>query len=146
DELGTSDSAGGVIGMNASITFPFSLAVGADEQPTIAFLAAAQTGTTEVTGTPAIIQDTLQVYVRQWNGMDWVFLGGDFSGTDGFAGGGASNAVSFDSATVGSVLHSAETPTLTIDTTTGAPVVAFAYVTQVNDTLADNTDIYVTRW
>lgn len=145
DELGTSDSAGGIIGMNASITFPFSLAVGANDQPGVAFLAAAETSTTEVTSSPAIIQDTLQVYVRRWNGSAWEFLGGDFSGADGFTGGGASSAVSFDSATVGSVLHWAEAPALTLDDN-GTPVVAFAYATWVGDLLADNTDIYVTTW
>ena len=139
DEIGGSDSAGGISGSNPGITFPFSLAVGTDGQPVVALLASAVTGIVDVTSTPAIIDGLLQVYVRRWTGSAWEFVGSDFTGP------GASNAVSFDSAVVGSVLHSAETPALTIDTT-GAPVVAFAYVTQVGDTLAANTDIYVTRW
>ena len=138
-ELGGSDSAGGISGTSPGITFPFSLAVDGNGFPVVAFLAEAQSGTTEVTPTPAIIQDSLQVYVRRWNGTAWEFLGSDFTGA------GASNAVSFDSATDGTVLHSAETPTLTIDST-GAPVVAFAYVTEAGGELVDNTDIYVTRW
>jgi len=145
-ELGGSDAAGGITGTNPGITFPFGLAIGADGRPVVAFLAAAQTGIVEVTSTPAVAQETRQVYVRHWNGTAWEFLGGDFSGTDGFAGGGASSALSFDSITAGgSVLHEADGPALTFDSS-GAPVVAFVYVTQLPDGLIENTDVYVTRW
>ena len=136
-ELGGSDSAGGITGTNPGITSPFLLAVGADGQPVVAFLAAAVTGVVDVTSTPAIVDGTLQVYVRRWNGSTWEFLGTDFTG------GGASNAVSFDSA-IGGVLHSVDTPALALDGT--VPVVAFAYVTQVGDAIVPNTDVYVTRW
>jgi uncharacterized repeat protein (TIGR02543 family) len=136
-EIGGSDSSGGIVGPAAGVTFPFSLAIGADGNPVVAFLAEAATGIVDVTS-PAIVEGTLQVYVRRWNGAAWEFVGSDFSG------GGASNAVSFDSP-LGSILHSAETPALTLDST-GAPVVAFAYVTDINGGPAPNTDIYVTRW
>jgi len=138
-ELGASDSPGGITGSNAGIGVPFSLAIGVDGQPVVAFVANAQSGVVDVTSTPAVVQDTPQIYVRRWTGAAWEFIGG------GFDGGGASAAVSFDSATAGAVLHGADEPTLAIDSS-GAPVVAFVYLTQFADAVGSNTDIYVTRW
>src|SRR5205085_2733586 len=59
DEVGGSDSAGGISTANPGLTFPFSLAVGADGQPVVAFLAAAQTVNIDVTSSPAVINGTL---------------------------------------------------------------------------------------
>ena len=134
DEVG-SDSPGDISDGNPG-TSSFALAVGADGRPVVAFLGSAVNG--QVTGTiPAVVENTTQVYVRRWNGTVWEFVGSDFSG------GGASNAVSFR-AGASDILHSAATPGLTIDST-GAPVVAFAYVTD-NDAGVSPSDIYVTRW
>ena len=140
--LGTSDSPGGITGTNPFITFPFSLAIDSNGRPIVAFLAGAVTGITNVSFTPALIDTTLQVYVRRWDGSAWQFVGSNFTG------GGASNALSFKG-TFGSdtvdLTHSVDMPTLTLDSS-GAPVVAFEYVTQFADLHVDNRDIYVTRW
>ena len=138
-QLGGSDSPGGIGGSAPVVSFPVSLAVGADGNPVVAFVAAAVTGVVDVSATPAIVDDTLQIYVRRWTGTAWEFVGSDATG------GGASNAVSFDTP-IGSILHSAEAPALTIDAVSGQPVVAFAYVTAINGERQSNADIYVTRW
>jgi uncharacterized repeat protein (TIGR02543 family) len=139
DALADSDSPGGISGSNPGITFPFSLAVGADDRPAIAFLAWALTGIELITETPAIIDGTLQTYVRRWNGGAWEFVGTDFD-----TGGGASSAASFDTP-IGAVVHEADTPALTLDAS-GEPVVAFAYVTTIDGVVQGNTDLYATRW
>ena len=139
DELGGSDStAGGISGINDGITVPFSLALDLSGKPIVAFLGLADSGIVTPTGTPAIVTETQQVYVRRWTGSAWEFVGSDFSG------GGASNAVSFVSG-LGTVLHDADSPSLTVDST-GALVVAFTYLTTIDDEAAGTTDIYVTRW
>jgi hypothetical protein len=139
DELGGSDSTpGGISGINDGITVPFSLALDLSGNPVVAFLGLADSGVVTPTGTPAIVTETQQVYVRRWTGSAWEFVGSDFSG------GGASNAVSFVSG-LGTVLHDADSPSLTVDST-GAPVVAFTYLTTIDDEAAGTTDIYVTRW
>lgn len=139
DELGGSDSTpGGISGINDGITVPFSLALDLSGNPVVAFLGLADSGVVTPTGTPAIVTETQQVYVRRWTGSAWAFVGSDFSG------GGASNAVSFVSG-LGTILHDADSPSLTVDST-GAPVVAFTYLTTIDDEAAGTTDIYVTRW
>jgi uncharacterized repeat protein (TIGR02543 family) len=145
-ELGGSDSAGGITGTNSGITFPFSLAVGSDSRPTVAFLASALTGTTDVTTTPAVLEGFLQAFVRRWNGSAWAFVGSDYAGagvTDGSVG--ASTARSFATSEGSAVIHSVETPALTLDAS-GEPVVAFTYITEIDGVLTENTDIYVARW
>ena len=137
-ELDGSDSPGGLSGANPGITPPFSLAVGDDGNPIVAFLAVAETGVVLVSPTPAIVDGTTQVYVRRWTGATWEFVG------SGFEGGGASDAVSFTSSSK-AVLHDVDTPSLTVDST-GAPVVAFTYFTTIAGIPVANTDIYVTRW
>src|SRR4029453_13010278 len=77
--LGTSDSAGGIVGIDAPITAPFSLALDATGKPLVAFLGFAQTGVLDVTDTPAVREDTLQVYVKQWTGSAWDFVGSDLT-------------------------------------------------------------------
>lgn len=139
DQLGGSDSPGGISGANAGITVPFSLALNASGNPIVAFLGLAQSGVVDVTETPALIDGTAQVYVRRWTGSAWEFVGSDF------AGGGASNAVSFVTAAGDTILHDADSPSLTVDDA-GAPVVAFTYFTTIDGAPSGNTDIYVTRW
>src|SRR5262249_4964019 len=116
--LGPSDSAGGIVD-GALIASPFSLALDNSGQPLVAFLGLAQTGVNDVTDTPAVLQDSPQVYVKQWTGTSWDFVGSDLTG------GGASNAVSFavDPINFG---HYADSPVLVVDST-GKPVVAFVY-------------------
>ena len=135
--LGTSDSTGGIVGPDAPITAPFSLALDASGKPVVAFLGSPQTGVVDVTDTPAVVENTLQVYVMQWTGSAWVFVGSDFIG------GGASNAVSFAVDPV-TYLHYADAPTLAVDST-GAPVVAFTYNTLIDDQ-SFNSDVYAVRW
>jgi hypothetical protein len=137
--LGGSDSPGGISGANAGITVPFSLALNASGNPIVAFLGLAQNGVVNVTETPALIDGTAQVYVRRWTGSAWEFVGSDFTG------GGASNAVSFVTAAGDTILHDADSPSLTVDDA-GAPVVAFTYFTTIDGVPTGNTDIYVTRW
>ena len=136
--LGTSDSAGGIVGSDALITAPFSLALDLTGKPLVAFLGFAQTGIVDVTDTPALLDGSLQVYVKQWTGSAWDFVGSDLTG------GGASNALSFavDPTSYG---HYADTPSLAVDGT-GAPVVAFVYNTLIDDAPASNTDVYAVRW
>ena len=138
DQLGGSDSPGGISGTNAGITVPFSLALNASGNPIVAFPGLAQSGVVDVTGTPALIDGTAQVYVRRWMGSAWEFVGSDFTG------GGASNAVSFVTA-AGITIHDADSPSLTVDDA-GLPVVAFTYSTTIDGVPSGNTDIYVTRW
>ena len=136
--LGTSDSAGGIVGVDTLITAPFSLALDATGKPVVAFLGFAQTGVVDVTDTPAVRDGTLQVYVKQWTGSVWDFVGSDLTG------GGASNAVSF---AVGptSFVHYADTPSIVADST-GALVVAFTYTTLIDDESFGNADVYAVRW
>lgn len=135
--LGGSDSAGRVSGSSIGITAPFSLALDANGNPILAFLGWAQTNVT-LSATPAIVDSTVQVYVRRWTGIEWEFVGSDFGD------GGASNARSFTSS-LGSILHHADTPSLAMDDN-GEPVVAFTYHTMIAGAPATNTDVYVTRW
>jgi hypothetical protein len=135
--LGDSDAPGGVVG--SSVAGPFALAVGAAGRPTVAFVAAAQSGLAGVGERPGVLDGTPQVYVRRWNGVDaWEFVGSDL------AGGGASRAVSFASAGA-PLVHGADAPTLALDAV-GEPRVAFVYVTAVDGAQVSNTDVYVTRW
>jgi hypothetical protein len=138
DQLGGSDSPGGISGANADITAPFSLALNASGNPIVAFLGLAQSGVVDVTETPALIDGTAQVYVRRWTGSAWEFVGSDFTG------GGASNAVSFETAAGVTILHDADSPSLADDA--GSPVVAFTYFTTIDGVPSGNTDVYVTRW
>jgi hypothetical protein len=138
DELGGSDSPGGISTSNPGITSPFSLALDGSGNPLVAFLGIVQNGVTELTETPALVDDTQQVYVRRWTGSAWAFVGSDFTG------GGASNAVSFVSPT-GTIQHDADTPTLTVNSD-DHPVVAFSYYTIIDSEPTANTDVYVTRW
>ncbi len=139
NQLGGSDSPGGISGTNTGITAPFSLALDATGNPMVAFLGLAQSGVVNPTETPALIDDTSQVYVRRWTGSAWEFVGSDFTG------GGASNAVSFVTAAGSTILHDADSPSLTVDDT-GAPIVAFTYFTTIDGGTSGNTDVYVTRW
>jgi hypothetical protein len=139
DQLGGSDSPGGISGTNPGITVPFSLALDGSGNPLVAFLGLAESGVLVVTETPELIDGTAQVYVRRWTGSAWEFMGSDFTG------GGASNAVSFVTGGGATILHDVDSPSLTVDDS-GAPVVAFTYFTTVDGVTSANTDIYVTRW
>jgi uncharacterized repeat protein (TIGR02543 family) len=138
DELGGSDSPGGVSGNNAGIAAPFSLALDASGRPLVAFPGVARTGIVNVPTVPGIVDGTTQVYVRRWTGSAWAFVGSDFTG------GGASRAVSVKGA-AGNLVHDADAPSLTVDSS-GAPVVSFTYYTTLNGQPVGNTDIFVTRW
>ena len=137
DALGGSDSAGGISGTIAEIVGKFSLALDPAGHPIVAFLRLAETGVA-VAAAPAIVDATVQVYVRRWTGSAWQFVGSDF------AGGGASNARSFTSP-LGAIFHDVDTPSLALDST-GAPVVAFTYYTTIGLVTSTNSDVYVTRW
>jgi hypothetical protein len=137
DALGGSDSAGGISGTIAEILGQFSLGLDPDGHPIVAFLRLAETGVA-VAAAPAVVDATVQVYVRRWTGSAWQFVGSDF------AGGGASNARSFTSP-LGAIFHDVDTPSLALDST-GAPVVAFTYYTTIGLVTSTNTDVYVTRW
>jgi uncharacterized repeat protein (TIGR02543 family) len=139
DELGGSDSPGGITGTNAGITTSFSLALRANGNPLVAFLGVPQTGIVDPSPTPALLEDSRQVYVRHWTGSAWEFLGSDFTG------GGASNTLSFLNANDQAVFHDADTPALTVNSS-GDPVVAFTYLTTIDGDLLSNSDIFVTRW
>jgi hypothetical protein len=138
DQLGGSDSPGGISGANGGITVPYSLALDASGNPLVAFLGLATNGVVDAGSTPAIIDGTVQVYVRGWTGSSWQFIGADFTG------GGASHAVSFTNGG-STVFHDVDAPSLVVDST-GAPVVAFTYFTTIDGVTSDNTDVYVTRW
>jgi uncharacterized repeat protein (TIGR02543 family) len=138
NELGGSDSPGGVSGSNAGIAAPFSLALDAAGRPIVAFPGVARTGIVTVPTAPGIVDGTTQIYVRRWTGSAWAFVGSDFTG------GGASRAVSVKGAP-GNLVHDADTPSLTVDAS-GAPVVSFTYYTTLNGQPVGNTDVFVTRW
>src|SRR5262249_22022217 len=88
-----------------------------------------------------------QIYVVQWSGSAWNFLGSDPTG------GGASNALSFDiPGTSQGGCPSAVMPSIAADSN-GAPVVAFVYTTGSNQPsppatfyVGTNTDVYAARW
>src|SRR5262245_38884608 len=88
-----------------------------------------------------------QIYVVQWSGSAWSYLGSDPTGS------GASNALSFDiPGTTQVVCHSAVMPSIAVDSS-GAPVVAFVYTTGSNQPsppatfyVGTNTDVYAGRW
>ena len=138
DELGGSDSPGGISGTNPGVTAPFSLALDGAGHPLVAFVGAARNGFAGIGETPQVVNDTRQIYVRRWTGSAWQFVGSDF------AGGGASNARSFSTAAA-TIQHDADTPALVVDSH-GSPVVAFTYSTIVDGAPNPNTDVYVTRW
>jgi len=139
DELGGSDSPGGLSGANRGIAAPLSLALDGVGYPLVAFRGVVENGVVAVTPTPALIDGTVQVYVRRWTGSAWEFVGSDFTG------GGASGALSFESDGGDASFHGAEGPALAVDGA-GTPVVAFTYLTAVNDDPAASADIHVTRW
>jgi hypothetical protein len=145
EQLGGSDSPGGLtsLGSNKSVG-AFSLVVGTDNNPVVAFEAEAQTGI--VRPAAGVAQGDLQVYVRRYNPLvtAWEYLGGDLTG------GGASNAPSFlvDSNT-NYAFHFATNPSLAVQND-GTLVVAFQYGTFYNsgsapDFIAGNTEIFVTE-
>ena len=88
-----------------------------------------------------------QIYVVQWDGVAWNYLGSDPTGS------GASNALSFQiPGTSQAVCHSAVMPSVVVDSS-GAPVVAFVYTTGSNAPsppatfyIGTNSDVYAARW
>jgi len=139
DELGGSDSPGGLGGANPGIAAPVSLALDGGGNPLVAFSGVVDNGVVGVTPTPALIDGTVQVYVRRWTGSAWEFVGSDFTG------GGASNALSFESDSGEATVHGADSPALAVDGA-GNPVVAFTYLTAVDGDPVTGADVHVTRW
>jgi hypothetical protein len=144
-EIGGSDSPGGLTALaNGSSAGAFSLAVGADGNPVVAFDTAAQTGVTAPT--EGVAQDESQVYVRRYNGSNaWDYLGSDPS-----AGGGASNAQSLVVEGTNYAIHFAGNPSLAVQGN-GTLAVAFQYGTAYDATpatgfIAGNTEIFVTQF
>jgi hypothetical protein len=151
-ELGGSASGGGVSGAEGPTQgHVFSLALGPDGAPFVAYDSTPTAGADFTTQDSGLAADRPQVYVRRWAGpgQGWVFVG------SGREGGGASEALSFrlthaDTGAPDLALHGAITPTLAIGPD-GQPVVTFLYTTAfvaANPEVFNgvNDDVYVTRW
>jgi hypothetical protein len=124
----------------------FDLAIDLHGNPIVA-LDAPPSGGADCLSTGAIGLAGDQIFVVQWNGAAWSYLGSNTTG------GGASNAVSFDIPNSSqAVCHSAIMPSITVDSD-GFPIVAFVYTTGSDQPsppatfyIGTNTDIYATRW
>jgi hypothetical protein len=152
EQLAGSDGPGGLTSLNGSNLSNFSLAVGDDDLPVVAFEAPARKAglgglSTEVSTGSA------QVYVKKYMGaaQAWQYLGPDPFGTGNTSAGGASGALSFIVAGGIYASHAAVNPSLTIDSA-GRPTVAFIYQTAYftppgpPEFVAGNTEIFVTRF
>lgn len=148
EELGGSGSGGGISGAEGGAGVPaFSLALGPDGTPYLAYQSTTFTEADFATQVAGLHAWTNQVYVRRWSGSAWVFLG------SGREGGGASNALSFRVEGHGGttfVSHNGEHPTLAIGAD-GRPVVAFIYSSWFEggnppEFNGENDDIYAVRW
>ena len=146
--LGTSGSGGGISGAEGGAGVPaYSLALGPDGTPYIAYQSTTFTEADFTTQTAGLHAWTNQIFVRRWSGSAWVFLG------SGREGGGASNALSFKiegHGTTTFVSHNAEHPTLAIGAD-GKPVVAFIYSSMFEggnppEFNGENDDMYAVRW
>ena len=148
--LGSSNSSGGLTMLNASV-IEYSLAVGTDGSPIVAFETETQTGV--LVDTDGILQGSTQIYVKRFAPTSanattgtWQYLGSD-PGT----GGGASNAPSFSVDSGASFAqHSAANPSLAV-TREGNPVVAFEYRTDYDGAAPTgfpihSTQIFVAQW
>ena len=147
-ELGGSGSGGGISGHEGGAGVPvFSLALGPDGTPYLAYQSTTFTETDFTTQNAGLHAWTNQVYVRRWDGTAWPFLG------SGREGGGASNALSFNVSGHGTttfVSHNGEHPTLAVGPD-GVPVVAFIYSSFFEggnppEFNGENDDIYAVRW
>ena len=148
EPLGTSGSGGGISGAEGGAGVPaYSLALGPDGTPYIAYQSTTFTEADFTTQTAGLHAWTNQIFVRRWSGSAWVFLG------SGREGGGASNALSFKiegHGTTTFVSHNAEHPTLAIGAD-GKPVVAFIYSSMFEggnppEFNGENDDMYAVRW
>jgi len=148
DELGGSGSGGGITGAEGAAGVPvFSLALGPDGTPYLAYQSTTFTEADFTTQTAGLHAWTNQIFVRRWTGSAWAFVG------SGREGGGASNALSFKVTGHGTttfVSHNGEQPTLAIGAD-GRPVVAFIYSSFFEggnppEFNGENDDIYAVRW
>ena len=152
EQLDNSDAPGGLTSLNGSNIFRFSLAVGDDELPVVAFEAPAQKPGI-VSPVPGNVTGQHQIYVKKYMGpaQGWQYLGPDPSGSGNTSAGGASEAVSFlVNGGGGYAQHSANTPSLVIDSA-GRPNVAFVYTTSypfgsAPEFVQGNGEIFVTRF
>jgi hypothetical protein len=152
EQLGGSDLLGGLTGLNGSFSGGFSLAVGDDDLPVVAFDFPAQKPGIGFP-VPGNVTGQLQVYVKKYMGaaQGWQYLGPDPSGSGNTSAGGASEAISFIVAGASYAQHSAHSPSLVIDSA-GRPTVAFVYETTYPFTgapaefIAGKSDIFVTRF
>jgi hypothetical protein len=106
EQLDNSDAPGGLTSLNGSSVFRFSLAVGDDDQPVVAFETPAQKPGI-VFPVPGNVTGQHQIYVKKYTGpaQGWQYLGLDPSGSGNTSAGGASEAVSFSS-TAAEATHS----------------------------------------
>jgi hypothetical protein len=142
--LAGSNTGNGLTGPVNPLSFDFAL--DQDGQPVVALDAPPASGDDCLaTGTVGLAGE--QIYVVQWDGVAWNYLGSDPTG------GGASNALSFEiPGSTQAVCHSAIMPSVAVDSS-GAPVVAFVYTTGSNEPsppatfyVGTNTDVYAARW
>ena len=142
--LAGSNTGTGLTGPVNPLSFDFAL--DQDGNPVVALDAPPASGNDCLaTGTVGLAGE--QIYVVQWDGVAWNYLGSDPTGS------GASNALSFQiPGTSQAVCHSAVMPSVVVDSS-GAPVVAFVYTTGSNAPsppatfyIGTNSDVYAARW
>jgi len=150
-ELGGSAAGGGISGADGRANVnSFSLALGPDGTPWVAYDTKATAGADFTTVTSGIARDSEQVYVKRWTGPTggWVYVGSDRTG------GGASKATSFvfsnDDGSANFARHGALSPTLAIRGD-GSPVLAFIYFSEFQSSNPPqynglNDDIYAVTW
>ena len=150
-ELGGSASGECISGADGAANVnSFSLALGPDGTPWVAYDTVPTTSTNFTTQPSGLAAGADQVYVKHWTGATdgWVYVG------SGRNGGGATNVQSFvftnANGSANFVQHSALSPTLAVGAD-GSPVLAFIYTTEFSNGNPPefnglNDDIYAVTW
>jgi subtilase family serine protease len=150
-EIGGSATGGGISGADGRANVnSFSLALGPDGTPWVAYDTTPTAGTDFTTAASGIALDSQQIYVKHWTGPTdgWTYVG------SGRTGGGATSVPSFvftnGNGTANFALHGALSPALAVRGN-GSPVLAFVYTNDFQNGNPPgfngiNDDIYAVTW